>query len=149
VPVGAGGGVQFVHPEMHAHDSVNGPTRLMAFALDADTPMPAVQTPARRLPPQPELEATPENIETGHKIYSSECKSCHGKNAAARFGGSVPDLRYSSAETHEQWHDIVIGGALRHNGMPRFPLSLDHSESVRKYVLSKSRALRVSEPVLQ
>jgi len=149
VPIGAGGGVQFVHPEMHADDSVKGPTRLMAFALDADTPMPAVRTPARDLPPQPELEATPDNIETGRKIYSSECKSCHGKNAAARFGGSVPDLRYSSAETHEQWHGIVIGGALRHNGMPRFPLSLDHSEAVRDYVLSKSRALRVSEPVFQ
>ncbi len=36
VPVGAGGGIQFVYPEMHAGDEVRGPTRLMAFALDSD-----------------------------------------------------------------------------------------------------------------
>ncbi|MBU2678305.1 MAG: PQQ-dependent dehydrogenase, methanol/ethanol family, partial [Gammaproteobacteria bacterium] len=116
VPVGAGGGIQFVYPQMHAGDEVRGPTRLMAFALDADTPMPTFDVQARALPAQPKLQATAEEIEAGRQLYSLECKGCHGKNAVARFGGSVPDLRYATVETHEVWHGIVIGGALQVNG---------------------------------
>ena len=144
VPVGAGGGVQFVYPEMHAGDAVKGPARLMAFAVDADEPMPIVNASETILPPQPELKATAEQLETGRKIYSYECKGCHGKNVIARFGGSVPDLRYASMAMHEQWHGIVIGGALQANGMPRYELTLDESEAVRNYVLSRATALRES-----
>ena len=144
VPVGAGGGVQFVYPEMHAGDTVRGPTRLMAFAVDADRPLPDVTTVARAQPPQPELTATAAQLEKGRKIFSYECKGCHGKQAVARFGGSVPDLRYASSETHEQWHGIVIGGARQAAGMPRYAMSLEDSEAVRSYVLSRSVALRES-----
>ncbi|NNC57149.1 MAG: pyrrolo-quinoline quinone, partial [Woeseiaceae bacterium] len=144
VPVGAGGGIQFVYPQMHAGDEVRGPTRLMAFALDADTPMPTFDVQARALPAQPKLQATAEEIEAGRQLYSLECKGCHGKNAVARFGGSVPDLRYATVETHEVWHGIVIGGALQVNGMPRFQFGIEESEAVRKYVLSLSAQLRES-----
>lgn len=143
VPVGAGGGVQFVYPQMHAGDHVRGPTRLMAFALDSDMPMPLVKVEPRTLPTQPELKASAEELETGQQIFSWECKGCHGKNAVARFGGSVPDLRYATADTHSAWHGIVIGGALQVNGMPRFELSIEESEAVRNYVLSQS--LSISE----
>ncbi len=143
VPVGAGGGVQFVYPQMHAGDHVRGPTRLMAFALDSDLPMPLVKVEPRTLPTQPELKASAEELETGQQIFSWECKGCHGKNAVARFGGSVPDLRYATADTHSAWHGIVIGGALQVNGMPRFELSIEESEAVRNYVLSQS--LSISE----
>lgn len=145
VPVGAGGGVQFVYPQMHAGDHVRGPTRLMAFALDSDTPMPAVEIAPRALPPQPELAATVEEIEMGRQIYSSACKSCHGKNAVARFGGSVPDLRYASTETHATWHGIVVGGARQANGMPRIELSIEESEAVRNYILQQAQRLRESK----
>jgi len=143
VPVGAGGGVQFVYPQMHAGDQVRGPTRLMAFALESDLPMPLVKAGPRTLPTQPELKASAEELETGQRIFSWECKGCHGKNAVARFGGSVPDLRYATADTHAAWHGIVIGGALQINGMPRFELSIQESEAVRNYVLSQS--LSISE----
>ncbi|NNF40899.1 MAG: PQQ-dependent dehydrogenase, methanol/ethanol family [Woeseiaceae bacterium] len=144
VPVGAGGGVQFNYPDMHAGDDVRGPTRLMAFALDAETPMPAVLAARPALPPQPPLEASDEQLEMGRQIFSWECKGCHGKHAAARFGGSVPDLRYATTETHARWHGIVIGGARVASGMPKFALSIDESEAVRKYVLSRSQQLRES-----
>jgi quinohemoprotein ethanol dehydrogenase len=143
VPVGAGGGLQFVYPQMHAGDHVRGPTRLMAFALDSNLPMPLVKVEPRTLPTQPELKASGEELETGQQIFSWECKGCHGKNAVARFGGSVPDLRYATADTHSAWHGIVIGGALQANGMPRFELSIEESEAVRNYVLSQS--LSISE----
>ena len=144
IPVGAGGGIQFVYPQMHAGDRVQGPTRLMAFALEGDTPIQLVETtPPARLP-LPKLEASAEELEAGQKIYSWECKGCHGKNAVARFGGSVPDLRYANTETHAAWHGVVVGGALQINGMPRFELSMEESESVQKYVLSRALQLRES-----
>jgi quinohemoprotein ethanol dehydrogenase len=145
IPVGAGGGVQFVYPQMHAGDQVQGPTRLMAFALEEDTPMPLLAPERRSLPPQPELQASAEEIEAGRQLFNWECRGCHGKNAIARFGGSVPDLRYASAETHAAWQDIVIGGARQPNGMPRFEFSLEESEAIRKYVLSRSAQLRESK----
>jgi len=145
VPVGGGGGIQFVYPQMHAGDKVQGPTRLMAFALEADTPLPSANLPPRELPPQPDLEANAEEIETGRQYFSWECKGCHGKNAVARFGGSVPDLRYATTETHATWHGIVIGGSRRANGMPGFELSIEESEAIRKYVLSRSVQLRKND----
>ncbi len=145
VPVGAGGGVQFSYPEMHAGDDVIGPTQLMAFALEADAPMPAVTATRPALPPQPPLEASDEQLELGRQIFSWECKGCHGKHAAARFGGSVPDLRYTTAETHAAWHGIVIGGARVANGMPKFELSIEESKALQNYVLSRSRQLRESK----
>lgn len=144
VPVGAGGGIQFVYPKIHGADQVRGPTRLMAFALDANSTMPAVNTAPRALPPQPELDASAEELEIGRQNYVWECKGCHGKNAIARFGGSVPDLRYATAETHAIWNSIVIGGASQANGMPRYELSVGESDAIRKYVLSQSSQLRES-----
>jgi len=144
IPVGAGGGIQFVYPEMHAGDKVRGPTRLMAFALDSSSPMPKVADVPRELPPQPDLDATAEELERGRQVFSWECKGCHGNNAVARFGGSVPDLRYATAKTHEEWHGIVVGGARQMHGMPRFELSVDDSEALRQYVLSRSYQLRES-----
>jgi quinohemoprotein ethanol dehydrogenase len=143
VPVGAGGGVQFVYPQMHAGKQIHGPTRLMAFALNEKTPIPSLRAESRPLPPQPELDASPEELERGREVFSRECKGCHGNNAVARFGGSVPDLRYATADTHAAWHGIVVGGALQMNGMPRFELGIEDSEAVRKYVLSQS--LSISE----
>ena len=145
VPVGAGGGLQFLYPAMHAGEEANGPTQLMAFALGADIPMPDTGVAVRPLPPQPDLDATPLQIEQGRQLYSWECMFCHGDNAVARAGGSVPDLRYANEETHAQWHGIVIGGALHMNGMPRFELSTEESEALRQYVLSRSLELRNSD----
>ena len=129
---------------MHAGDQVKGPTRLMAFALEGDSAMPSLSAGTRSLPSQPELEASAEEIEAGRQLFNWECKGCHGKNAVARFGGSVPDLRYANAETHAAWQGIVLGGALQHNGMPRFELSSENAELIRNYELSRALQLRES-----
>jgi quinohemoprotein ethanol dehydrogenase len=75
-------------------------------------------------------------------LYARNCSYCHGAHAAARFGGSVPDLRFASEETHAAWNGVVIGGARRANGMPGFDLSAADAEAVRQYVLDKARDLR-------
>ena len=142
VPVGAGGGVQFNYPELHAGDRPQGPTRLMAFTLASDREVPVITVAARQLPPQPELVASDDDVEEGRWLYADNCSGCHGKNAVARFGGTVPDLRYASTEVHDTWAAIVVGGSRAANGMPPLPLELGDAEAIRVYVLSLSAALR-------
>jgi quinohemoprotein ethanol dehydrogenase len=145
VPVGGGGGLQFYYPQMHASRQAHGPVRLFAFTLDENAPLPAVELTPRRLPEQPPLEASAETVAEGKRLYADGCKGCHGFEAVARVGGSVPDLRYASAETHRIWSGIVIGGAKRANGMPAFELPPADAEAIRAYVLSLANELRRAE----
>ena len=147
IPVGSGGGIQFYYPQMHSTDNAHGPTRLLAFSLDGNVDLPVAAASPRALPEQPELDASTEIIALGKSLYSGYCKGCHGYNAVARAGGSVADLRYASAETHQTWNGVVIGGARRVNGMPSFELDVDEAEAIRLYVLSLSESLRQAQPV--
>ena len=142
VPAGAGGALQFVYPELHGGEAVGGPTQLMAFALGENTFLPIRQVPRPTLPEQPALEASAREIKYGQSLYDWNCRSCHGQNAVARAGGTVPDLRYATIETHADWHEIVHDGTRRDRGMPSFELDADETEAVRKYVLSRSLELR-------
>lgn len=142
MPVGSGGGLQFYYPQMHSTDNSQGPTRLMAFSLDGNANLPLAADNSRKLPEQPALEATADTIGYGKEMYAWLCKGCHGFEAVARAGGSVPDLRYATNETHQIWNGIVIGGAKRANGMPSFELDAEESEAIRSYVLSLSNSLR-------
>ena len=145
IPVGAGGGVQFYYPQMHATENAKGPTRLMAFTLGGDSEMPNPGDTHPPLPDQPALEASPEVVGMGEALYSGYCKGCHGIDAVARFGGSVPDLRYSDEATHASWHGIVVGGAKAMNGMPPFKLEIEESDAIRNYVLSLSEEIRAQQ----
>ena len=145
IPIGSGGGIQFVYPQLGATNESQGPTRLLAFSLDGGSEFPSIARSVRALPEQPELVASRDVVENGKKLFAGNCGFCHGKNAVARYGGSVPDLRFASADTHAQWHDIVIDGAKRARGMPAFSyLDVEQSEAIRNYVLSQSEALRAS-----
>jgi len=142
IPIGAGGGVQFFYPEMHAADDAKGPTRLLAFNLAGEAMLPGPITDSRTLPEQPALDVDKDVIAYGKALYSGYCKGCHGLGAVARYGGSVPDLRYSNADTHDTWHGIVIGGSNRANGMPGMDIAVEDSEAIRNYVLSLSEEIR-------
>jgi quinohemoprotein ethanol dehydrogenase len=144
IPVGSGGGVQFLYPEMHADAESKGPTRLMAFTLEGQAKMPPPGSGYPPLPEQPALEASAAEIEDGKRLYAENCKSCHGAGGVARFGGSVPDLRWSNAETHAMWDGIVIGGARAANGMPAFDLTIEESQAIRLYLLSLADEIRAS-----
>ena len=143
IPVGSGGGIQFVYPKLGSTEESRGPTRLLAFTLEGSAAMPTKPVVPRELPEQPELHASQETIDTGRQIYAWECAGCHGKDAVARVGGSVPDLRYSDSQAHARWHGIVIGGAMRAGGMPGYEeLSVEESEALRAYALSRAAELR-------
>jgi mono/diheme cytochrome c family protein len=97
------------------------------------------------LPDQPVLEATAETVEIGRQLYAGACQFCHGSKAVTRFGGSVPDLRYATKETHATWHGIVIGGSKSASGMPAIELEIEESEAIRSYVLSLSEKIRSTQ----
>jgi mono/diheme cytochrome c family protein len=107
--------------------------------------MPEVTSENPPLPQQPDLEASADTIESGKALYADSCRFCHGDDGVTRFGGSVPDLRFATGETHATWHAIVVGGARSANGLPAIEVSLEESEAIRSYVLSLSEALRASQ----
>ncbi len=141
IPIGSGGGIQFVYPQMRATADSRGPTRLLAFSLAGEAALPRPVTIVRERPEQPQIDASAAAIANGAEIYKWDCRGCHGSEAVARVGSSTPDLRYSGADIHAQWHGIVIGGAMRAGGMPGFELSIEESEAVRAYVLSRAKAI--------
>lgn len=145
IPIGSGGGVQFYYPQMHATDEAKGPTRLLAFSLGGRMEMPTAGPYAPQLPEQPKLEASAATIALGKHLYSENCKGCHGVEGVARYGGSVPDLRYANAETHATWAGIVVGGARRMNGMPSFDLDVEEANAIRDYILSLSAEIRARQ----
>jgi quinohemoprotein ethanol dehydrogenase len=141
VPAGAGGGAQFVYPELHASEQGHGTARLLAFSLEGQLSLPRKSPEVRQLS---SLRSTAADavVQQGEGIYWNSCRYCHGKDVVARASGSVPDLRFASEETHAAWNAIVIGGAKRENGMPALEISPEDAEAVRQYVLNKTDELR-------
>jgi hypothetical protein len=52
----------------------------------------------------------------------------------------LPDLRYSSTLTNDQWFNIVLGGLLRENGMVSFSKEISHPDAaaIRAYVIFRA-----------
>ena len=144
LPAGAGGGLQYAYPALHAVDKAQGPTRLIAFRLDGDRKVTMPALGIRELPEQPVLDPTEEEIESGRELYANLCASCHGKEAVGRYGGSVPDLRYANADAHASWHAVVVGGSRQQTGMPKQNLTIEQSEAIRAYVWALSQNLQTT-----
>ena len=73
-------------------------------------------------------------IKNGEYLYHNNCASCHGLDAKSNY--VVPDLRYMSEETHDNFATIVLGGSLTHKGMIGFyeTLSLDDVGMIHDYL---------------
>ena len=98
------------------------------------------------LPELQPLTASAETVEQGRQLYMEQwCYGCHGKEAVAFRGGTVPDLRYASPETHLQWDGIVIGGARSMKGMPAKEISSEEAQAIRAYVIAKSHQLKAEQ----
>lgn len=143
IPAGLGGVMQYFYPKIHAGKDIRGPTRLFSFSLSGDASIPATKPVERKVAELPSISSAPDTLEPGALLYQRDCLGCHGKDAVARYGGSVPDLRYASVETHSSWNGIVIGGARRAKGMPPFELTAEQAEAIQHYVVSEARKLLV------
>ena len=139
IAIGGGGHPRFARPEFFFVEAALGPSRLLAFKVGGTAQLPRYVVAARSLPEPPPLTASPDMVEQGERLYQL-CGFCHGPEARGALNGTMPDLRYMTEETHEQWHAIVVGGARLDRGMPAFPVSIEESEAIRAYVVNRARA---------
>ncbi|WP_338111652.1 PQQ-dependent dehydrogenase, methanol/ethanol family [Sphingopyxis granuli] len=143
VVVGTGGGYGISSPfQDNPGAKPNG--RILAFRIGGTAKLPA-WTPPPLAPANPPREKfTPQNVAQGKAIYETNCTYCHG--AGGRSGGMLPDLRRSAVLPNKQaWDAVVMGGALKDQGMISFSpwYSPAEIEAVRAYIAD--RATRLAE----
>jgi quinohemoprotein ethanol dehydrogenase len=78
--------------------------------------------------------------EDGFRHYHRHCAVCHGFLTFS--SGLIKDLKLASSDTHQQWEDIVLGGARKDLGMASFAdvLSPQESRAIQAYVLREANA---------
>jgi quinohemoprotein ethanol dehydrogenase len=109
--------------------------RLYTFMLDGKTPLPASNPPVFPQPlAAPDFVVDDALAEKGSWLFKESCMMCHGGGAVS--GGYAPDLRASPLPLDAQaFKQVVVGAALRQNGMPEFK-DLDDAalDSLRHYI---------------
>ncbi len=118
--------------------------RLVAFALDgkAEVPTQAAPEVAKAIVDE-NFKVDETKAAAGAGVYASHlCIACHGAGAVSG-GVKAPDLRGSPVLTtgHEQiFKDILNGGALMQNGMPKYPTLTDEDmDSLRHYIRKQAQ----------
>jgi quinohemoprotein ethanol dehydrogenase len=122
-----GGGLAAIH---------DAPSRMLVFKLGGTATLP--QSEPRVVPPPPPQTASADTIARGEAAYNKTCRLCHGGSLIS--GGMIPDLRFMSAQTHQQFDAIVLGGARANQGMASFAdvVSIDDAQAIHAYVIDVS-----------
>jgi PQQ-dependent dehydrogenase (methanol/ethanol family) len=109
--------------------------RVLTFAIGGEKLLPAYDLPAGREKP-PAVTADDEAVERGGRAYTRFCARCHGAGVVS--DGSVPDLRRIDNSWYAQFDEVVLGGAMRDAGMPRFAsvLTPQQSAEIKAYILT-------------
>jgi len=112
--------------------------RILTFALNGNAAL-KVTPFGHTEPPTPAItrKASPQEIKEGGVLFNANCAPCHGLNAVA---GPLPDLRYASKSTHENFENIVLEGEKEPLGMPSFKeiLKPDQVRSIEAYILRRA-----------
>ncbi|WP_296680617.1 PQQ-dependent dehydrogenase, methanol/ethanol family [Novosphingobium sp.] len=114
-------------------------SRLLVFKLGGTAKLPPIPPMAKQVLDPPPFVGTAEQVALGSDLYGRYCVVCHGD--AAISGGLVPDLRHSGAiASADAIKAIVLGGALKHNGMVSFKdgLTPDDAEAIRQYLIKRA-----------
>jgi quinohemoprotein ethanol dehydrogenase len=111
---------------------------VIAWKLGGKASLPVVEKrpPGRVQVPMTDVSAG--RIAEGQALYSQHCFRCHG--VGTKSGGMLPDLRFSSRETHARWNDIVLGGIRADRGMASFAdvLAPADAEAIQAYVIAQA-----------
>jgi PQQ-dependent dehydrogenase (methanol/ethanol family) len=117
---------------------VRNVSRMLAFKLKGSTKLPPLhEIEQQQLAPPPAI-ANHEEVAKGEQLFQRFCAACHGDVAVS--GGVLPDLRYSSTLSNDQWFSIVLGGLLKPDGMVSFAKELSHedAQAIRAYVIFRA-----------
>jgi quinohemoprotein ethanol dehydrogenase len=112
--------------------------RLLVFKLGGSARL-APEAAAERTPIDVAGIASGGDADSGMAEYDQTCATCHGANASVSY---TADLRRSAAlRDADLWKSIVIGGALKDQGMVSFKeiLTSQQAENIRAYVLREAR----------
>jgi len=144
-----GGGWGFVPPYAAAYSKGNR-NRILVFKLDGgDVTVPPDLPPLEPAsePPAQGKEVTPELIAQGSALFTANCTMCHSNQPRA----PLPDLRRMSKGTHEVFEQIVLGGMLLDNGMPRFNdlLTREQVGAIHAFLIDEQGKVRARELKLQ
>lgn len=120
--------------------TTRGVSRLLAFKIGGAAslpPAPLVSEFERPSRPRPAEEL----VRKGENRYEAGfCVDCHGLKGESA-GGTVPDLRRATAQTHDEFVGIVLGGLRKEKGMPMFTeLSMDEVQAIQAYLIAQSWA---------
>ena len=97
-----------------------------------------------KIPEQPTLIATDEDILNGEKLYSNYCGACHGVGV---HGKTIIDLRYITKDKHELFNNIVLNGLLEEKGMSGFSdlLTIRDTENIHAYIIDVATKDRLAQ----
>lgn len=141
-----GGGFPYVPAYAAAYKRGNA-GRLLVFKLDGGpVPVPPELPPLEVAPPAPPQApgVTPATLAQGRALfYSTGCALCH----ANQHRSITPDLRRMQPGTHEAFVEIVRGGALVANGMPKWDdvLSEADAKAIHAWLIDEQRKTRADE----
>ena len=115
--------------------------RLMVFRLGADLKLPARPEPDHLAvaPGMVAIATPPAAILAGAKVYDRYCSACHGYHAVS--SGLNPDLRMSAIVPTPTFEQVVLGGALKDQGMASFASELSKADvaAIRVYVAAQAK----------
>ena len=137
VAVNAGWGGGLAHVQANSfRDLKVSPARLLVFRLGATGKLPPLPPEEAAPPPPPFVRASEAEIQHGGELYAANCALCHGQLAR----GGIKDLRHMSADTHQHFLDIVLGGARKAAGMASFSdvLSKPDAEAIHNYLNART-----------
>lgn len=134
------GGAYALSPGVLAGKSGNewNRSRLLVFKLGGTASLPALKPePVAALDPPPS-RADAKTLAEGGALFGRYCGVCHGD--AAVGGHIVPDLRRSALLADDGWFDVVLGGALKSEGMVSWAPVIDHDQAaaIREYVIKRA-----------
>ena len=110
---------------------------------------PPARMPAQEKPLTELTTAADElNIGNGFNLYLNVCGVCHG--GVGTGGGAIPDLGRSADGVFAIYQDIVRGGALASQGMPKLDHVLNEQEveDIKAFILYSAQQMRAGvDPV--
>jgi quinohemoprotein ethanol dehydrogenase len=134
---GGGLGARF-HLGNAAYQYLNYP-RILVFKLGGGpVPLPPARVDSA-IPAPPPVETSAETVSRGSRLFGRFCAYCHGGGNGGL--SAYPDLTRLPASVHQQFQNIVLGGALVAAGMANFSdvLSESDANAIHDYLIAEQR----------
>ncbi len=137
-------GVQYLAVMASQHWDYDDGGKLLVFKLGGTLALTRPPLRDHSFPELPPVTAPNEQLAHGEQLYHQVCASCHGAIGRNIASPSIVDLRRMSAETHQAFQAIVLGGARRELGMRSFAgeLQLTDVDAIHQFVLSSAHIAR-------